>query len=166
MLTEHAPFAVVADTQHQGKHDFLLARAVAQIHAAGGGNEACAALYFGDIEMNRRINRWCARIAAFAEKRHVLLVVERQHVAVRLDDKDVQIRLVATCQFVQTVMAACIAQSADGVHQILVQGHFLLLLWCENRIIGGFFIDNKSINIQNTSAKITAIFSSLLFNRK
>lgn len=146
MLAEHAPFAVVPDTQHQGKHDFLLTRAVAQIHAAGGGNEACAALHFGNVEMNGRVNRRCARIAAFAEKRHVLFVIERQHVAVRLDDKDLQIRLVAARQFVQTVMAACIAQSADGVHQILVQGHFLLLLWCENRIIGGFLLTiNPSI---------------------
>ena len=37
-------------------------------------------------------------------------------------------------------MAACIAQGADGVHQILVQGHFLLLLWCKNRIIVGFLL--------------------------
>ena len=146
MFAEHAPFAVVADTQHQGKHDFLLARAGAQVHAAGGGNETCAALHFGDIEMNGRVNRRRARIAAFAEKRHVLFVVERQHIAVRLDDKDLQIRLVTARQFVQTVMAACIAQGADGVHQILVQGHFLLLLRCENRIIGGFLLTiNPSI---------------------
>lgn len=132
MFAEHAPFAVVVDTQHQGKHDFLLARAVAQIHAAGGSNESCAALHFGDIEMNGRVNRRRARIAAFAEKRHVLFVVERKHVAVRLDDKDVQIRLVATCQFVQTVMATCIGSKCGRRASNLGSRSFFAPVVCKN----------------------------------